>query len=83
MSERSSTTQANLVSLFQGGSFFGAGMQLPLTEKFGRKWTIIFANVIFIASAFAQTFANGSVEVFMVGRFLVSSRLAVGEVCSF
>lgn len=72
MSERSSTTQANLVSLFQGGSFFGAGLQLPLTEKFGRKWTIIFANVIFIASAFAQTFSNGSVEVFMVGRFLVS-----------
>ncbi|KAJ9096729.1 hypothetical protein QFC21_004999 [Naganishia friedmannii] len=70
MSERSSTTQANLVSLFQGGSFFGAGMQLPLTEKFGRKWTILFANVIFIASAFAQTFSHGSVEIFMVGRFL-------------
>jgi hypothetical protein len=72
MSERSSTTQANLVSLFQGGSFFGAGLQLPLTEKFGRKWTILFANVIFIASAFAQTFSHGSVEIFMVGRFLVS-----------
>ncbi|KAJ9121893.1 hypothetical protein QFC24_004475 [Naganishia onofrii] len=70
MSERSSTTQANLVSLFQGGSFFGAGLQLPLTEKFGRKWTILFANVIFIASAFAQTFSHGSVEIFMVGRFL-------------
>jgi MFS family permease len=71
LDERGSNTSANLVSLFQGGSFFGAGLQLPLTEKFGRKYTILFANVIFMASAFAQTFAHGSVEVFMVGRFLV------------
>lgn len=65
-----SNTRANLVSLFQGGSFFGAGMQLPFTEKYGRKWSVIFANILFIASAFAQTFAAGSVGIFMFGRFL-------------
>ena len=55
------TKRADMVSLFQAGSFFGAGIQLPFTEKFGRKWSVIFSNIIFIASAFAQTFANGSV----------------------
>lgn len=63
-------TKANLVSLFQGGSFFGAGLQLPFTERYGRKWSVIFSNVIFLASAFAQTFAAGSVGIFMLGRFL-------------
>jgi sugar porter (SP) family MFS transporter len=55
------TKRADMVSLFQAGSFFGAGIQLPFTEKYGRKWSVIFSNVIFIASAFAQTFANGSI----------------------
>ena len=54
---------SNLVSLFQGGSFFGAGAQYYMTERWGRKWSIIISNIIFIASAFMQTFANGSVSV--------------------
>ncbi|KAJ7263057.1 hypothetical protein C8J57DRAFT_1719247 [Mycena rebaudengoi] len=61
---------ANLVSLFQGGSFFGAGLQLPVTQKLGRKWAIIISNIIFIASAFIQVFANGSVPLMMFGRFV-------------
>ena len=28
-----SNARANMVSLFQAGSFFGAGLQLPLNEK--------------------------------------------------
>lgn len=65
-----SNARANMVSLFQAGSFFGAGLQLPLNERYGRKWTIIVSNILFIASAFAQTFANGSVAAFQFGRFL-------------
>lgn len=61
-------TSANLVSLFQGGSFFGAGASAFVVEPLGRKWTIFGANIIFIASAFAQTFAAGSVGIFMFGR---------------
>jgi MFS family permease len=41
-----------------------------MNEKYGRKWTIIFATVLFQASAFAQTFAAGSIPVFQFGRFL-------------
>ncbi|KAH8926571.1 general substrate transporter [Atractiella rhizophila] len=62
--------KANLVSLFQAGSFFGTIMQLPFTERYGRWPAIQFANIIFIASAFAQTFAHGSIPIFMFGRFL-------------
>ena len=54
---------ANLVSLFQGGSFFGAALQLPFTQTFGRKWSIIVSNIIFIASGFMQVFANGSIPL--------------------
>jgi MFS family permease len=62
LSGKNATNQkANMVSLFQAGSFFGAGLQLPVTERFGRKWAVIVANLIFIASAFVQTFAAGSV----------------------
>lgn len=62
MSKAKFTKQkADLVSLFQAGSFFGAGLQLPITERWGRKYSVMFANFLFIASAFAQTFALGSV----------------------
>ncbi|KAM0790229.1 hypothetical protein ACM66B_005541 [Microbotryomycetes sp. NB124-2] len=61
---------ANLVSLFQAGSFFGAMCQLPMTNRLGRWWSITISNILFIASAFPQTFANGSVGVMMFGRFL-------------
>jgi MFS family permease len=66
-SANSSNTSANLVSLFQAGSFFGAGLQLPMTTRFGRKWSIIISNLIFIVSAIVQTFANGSVGTMMGG----------------
>lgn len=66
-SSNSSNTSANLVSLFQAGSFFGAGLQLPMTTRFGRKWSIIISNLIFIVSAIVQTFANGSVGTMMGG----------------
>ncbi|KAK4050195.1 hypothetical protein OIO90_005177 [Microbotryomycetes sp. JL221] len=67
---------ANLVSLFQAGSFFGAALQLPMTTRLGRWWSIVISNLLFIVSAFPQTFANGSVAVMMVGRFL--GGLAIG-----
>lgn len=54
---------ANLVSLFQGGSFFGAALQLPFTQTFGRKWSVIASNFIFIASGFMQVFSNGSIPL--------------------
>lgn len=41
-----------------------------MTNRFGRKWSIIISNIIFIGSAIVQTFANGSVGTMMGGRFM-------------
>lgn len=58
-----------MVSLFKAGSFFGTALQLPFTEAYGRKNSVAVAILIFVASAFPQIFAAGSVAVFTVGRF--------------
>jgi len=63
------TSKATMVSLFKAGSFFGTALQLPFTEAYGRKKSVALAIFIFIASAFPQIFAAGSVPVFTVGRF--------------
>jgi len=61
------TSKATMVSLFKAGSFFGTALQLPFTEAYGRKKSVALAIFIFIASAFPQIFAAGSVPVFTVG----------------
>lgn len=63
------TSKATMVSLFKAGSFFGTALQLPFTERYGRKKSVFLAIVIFTGSAFPQIFAAGSVPVFTVGRF--------------
>lgn len=60
---------ANLVSLFQGGSFFGAALQLPFTQTFGRKWSVVASNIIFIVSGFMQVFSNGSIPLMSTSDF--------------
>ena len=62
-SDERDAISANLVSLFQGGSFFGAALQLPFTQRFGRKWSVIVSNIIFIVSGFMQVFADGSLAL--------------------
>lgn len=73
------SSKANMVSLFKAGSFFGTALQLPITQKYGRKFSVQVANIIFIASAFPQIFAAGSVPIFMFGRFM--GGFAVGILC--
>lgn len=69
-------SKATMVSMFKLGSFVGTALQLPFTEKYGRKMSILLAIIIFIGSAFPQIFAAGSVATFTVGRFF--GGLAVG-----
>lgn len=40
--------QANIVSTFQAGTFFGALLTFPIGEKFGRKKAIIMADIVFL-----------------------------------
>ncbi|KAH0613685.1 uncharacterized protein H6S33_005571 [Morchella sextelata] len=61
---------ANIVSCFQGGTFFGALMGYPLTERFGRIPTLRVASLIFIVGSAMQTWANGSLGLMYAGRFI-------------
>lgn len=45
---------ANIVSCFQGGTFFGALMGYPLTERFGRIPILRVASLIFIVGSAMQ-----------------------------
>lgn len=64
------TLKANIVSTFQGGCFFGAIFVYYLTEKFGRKITLIACGVLFNIGAIVQLASSGHVGMIYAGRVL-------------
>jgi MFS family permease len=80
-----STTEANnvssnIVSVFQGGCFFGALLVLPLSDRYGRRVPLIVSSTIFLIGSFVQTWANGNLNMMYVGRTL--NGLGVGSASS-
>ncbi|TFY83914.1 hypothetical protein EWM64_g107 [Hericium alpestre] len=51
---------SNVVSVLQGGAFFGALGSAPMSAYIGRKWTLIAFTLIFTLGAILQTVAGGS-----------------------
>lgn len=47
--------QGNIVSVLQAGCFFGAMSSFYVSDKFGRKWALIIADIIFIIGSLVQT----------------------------
>lgn len=65
--------QGNIVSVLQGGCFFGAAASFWLSDKIGRKWALIFADLIFLAGSIIQTCSGiGTTDLaqLYVGRFI-------------
>ncbi|KAH7054214.1 general substrate transporter [Macrophomina phaseolina] len=65
--------QGNIVSVLQGGCFFGAASSFWLSDKVGRKWALIIADFIFIIGSIIQTCcALGTTDLaqLYVGRFI-------------
>ncbi|KUI65525.1 putative quinate permease [Cytospora mali] len=65
--------QGNIVSVLQGGCFFGAAASFWLSDKIGRKWSLIYADLIFLAGSIIQTCsAIGTTDLaqLYVGRFI-------------
>ncbi|KAF2730776.1 MFS quinate transporter-like protein QutD [Polyplosphaeria fusca] len=62
------TIQANIVSTFQAGCFFGALFTFPIAEKLGRKKTIMLAGLVFLVGGTLMTAAQGSLNLIYAGR---------------
>jgi len=71
----SSTLQGVVVGITPGGAAIGAAMAGQLSDRFGRRFVILGAGLLFIAGAVISAMAQG-VAVLMLGRFLVG--LAIG-----
>ncbi|THH13949.1 hypothetical protein EW146_g6328 [Bondarzewia mesenterica] len=51
---------SNVVSVLQGGAFFGALGSAPISAKIGRKYTLLAFALIFVLGAVLQTVSGGS-----------------------
>ena len=59
-----------MVSVFQGGCFFGALFAFSISERFGRKKPILGSATLFVLGSFLQIWANGRLNLMYVGRTL-------------
>lgn len=60
--------QGNIVSTFQAGCFFGALGAFPIAEKFGRRYTIMLASIVFCIGGTLMTAARGNMSFIYAGR---------------
>jgi MFS family permease len=67
---QSNAVSSNIVSVFQGGCFFGALFALPLSERFGRRYPILGSAALFVLGSFLQIWSNGRLNLIYVGRVL-------------
>ncbi|MCJ1307850.1 hypothetical protein MMC25_001498 [Agyrium rufum] len=73
---QSVTISANAVSVLQGGAFFGCFMIFPIAARYGRRWSLVIASIIFELGCILQIINSHSIACFFVGR--VISGLGVG-----
>ena len=62
------TIQANIVSTFQAGCFFGALLTFPIAEKIGRRKTVMLAGLVFLLGGTLMTAAQGNLNLIYTGR---------------
>ena len=75
---RLATLKANIVSTFQAGAFFGAILVFPVTERFGRRPTLLLCGLLFNLGAIAQLASGGKVAAIYAGRILTGTQSAFG-----
>lgn len=72
-SENFSHIQGNIVSVLQGGCFFGAASSFYVGDRLGRKKALIIAAIIFLVGSIIQTCSainNNSLTPLYIGRFI-------------
>lgn len=65
--------KANIVSTFQAGCFFGAIFVYYITEKLGRRLTLVLCRVLFNIGAIIQLASSGHVGMIYGGRVLTGA----------
>ncbi|KAI1448907.1 putative MFS sugar transporter [Annulohypoxylon stygium] len=71
-----SNVSSNATSLLQAGAFFSCFFVWPFTARFGRRWSITLASLIFNIGAILQVINTHSLAAFYVAR--VISGVGVG-----
>ncbi|KAJ3726380.1 general substrate transporter [Lentinula guzmanii] len=69
---------ANIVSMYQAGSFFGAIFGYPIGYFLGRKWGLFISAAIFVIGAILQTVANSSIGLGTIYAGRVIAGMAIG-----
>ncbi|KAK0390543.1 hypothetical protein NLU13_0047 [Sarocladium strictum] len=75
------TIQGNIVSTFQAGCFFGALLIFPITEKFGRRKTILLASTVFLLGGTLMTAARGNLNMIYAGRAVAGLGIGASSMC--
>ncbi|KAE8381742.1 hypothetical protein BDV26DRAFT_301015 [Aspergillus bertholletiae] len=68
--EEYSNTKGWLVSIATAGAVFGCLGCSPINDRFGRRWTLRIATMIYIAGVLGQGFFNGNLPGLYVSRFI-------------
>lgn len=69
--------QGNIVSILQGGAFFGAIAGAPLESRLGRKKALMVGCVVFIIGGVLQTACFDSLPQFYVGRLIAGMGVGI------
>ncbi|KAJ5127034.1 hypothetical protein N7448_007813 [Penicillium atrosanguineum] len=65
-----SNTKGWLVSIATAGAVFGCLGCLPITDRFGRRWALLIATVIYIAGVLGQGLNGGNLSGMYASRFI-------------
>ncbi|KAI0338839.1 general substrate transporter [Trametopsis cervina] len=58
--KKSNNISSNVVSVLQAGAFFGALGSAPISNRIGRRYTLLLFSLVFSVGAILQTVAGGS-----------------------
>jgi len=75
------TISANIVSMYQAGSFFGAFAGYPLGYYFGRKWGLVLSTIVFCVGAAIQCAASHKtgLGIMYTGRIIVGFCIGIAS----
>lgn len=71
------TLQGNVVSILQGGAFFGALAAAPIEDRLGRKIALMIGCVVFIIGGVIQTACFSSLDQFYIGRLVAGMGVGI------